>query len=263
MKTKLYILISLLVVISMSCSFPTPSNIAPSPTIITDTVIPPSETPSMTPTVENTATVTLTLTPEISDTPTSTPTLGPAMITPNTTTNVNCRFGPSLDYLTTGALIVGESVPILGKLADQSWWQINSNLNPGTKCWVSAAVTTASGKLASVPVKSGPAAQVISASITAPDTIHGHCGGPNPTSFEVSITTNGPASVKYHVSVFNSDGTLRNQLPDETLSFASADTKTFDPAGAYKTDCGDFYAKVVVSSPNSMSDRVDWTVVEP
>jgi hypothetical protein len=185
------------------------------------------------------------------------------MITPNTTTNVNCRFGPSMDYLTTGALIVGESVPILGKLADQSWWQIDSNFNPGQKCWVSAAVTTVSGNIALVPVRSAPAAQVIEVSITAPDTIHGHCGGPNATSFEVSITTNGPTDVDYHLSIYNGDGTLRDETSTETRTFASADTQTFDPGGVYKTDCGDFYAKVIVTSPNNISDRVDWTVVEP
>ena len=104
------------------------------------------------------------------------------MVTPSSV-NVNCRFGPSLDYLATGALIVGETVPITGKLANNSWWEIDNKLDPGNKCWVAASATTTSGVLDPVPVKSAPDAFVIDVSITAPESIDGVCGGPNPTSF--------------------------------------------------------------------------------
>ena len=93
--------------------------------------------------------------------------------------------------------------------------------------------------------------------------VHGTCGGPNPTSFSVSITTNGPATVIYHLEIYNGDGTLRNKTTDTTLTFTSADTQTFDPGGAYKTDCGKYNIKVVVTSPNSKTGQASWSVVSP
>ena len=269
MIKKFFILIFLLGISSLACRIPTTAVNTATPLVITNSPVNFTETPVNTDIPVNTNTpvftpaFTLSLTPDYSETPTQTATLGIAMVTP-TSENVNCRFGPSADYLATGALVAGEIVPITGKLADQTWWEINNRLNPGKPCWVSAAFTTTSGNLAQVPVKSAPPARVINVSITVPETtIHGHCGGPNPTGFEVSITTNGPASVDYHLAIYNGDDSLRNETNTETLSFTSADTQTFDPGGAYKTDCGDFYAIVFVSSPNSMSSRVDWSVVEP
>jgi uncharacterized protein YraI len=262
---KKYVLsLLLLFIISTGCQFP--KNPATStPILITITPLLLTNTPEWTivPTNTTLPVITESPTPVLTSTPAFTATSSVAMITPNTGQDVNCRFGPSMDYLGTGALKVGSSVPILGKLANQSWWQIESSWTPGTYCWVSASVTAASGNLSAVPVKSAPGGLVTAVSISAPATIHGHCAGPNPTSFEVSITTNGPASVSYHLAIYNGDGSLRHQTADETRAFTAASTQTFDPSGVYKTDCGDYYAKVIVTSPNEMSAQVDWTVVEP
>ena len=269
MKIKRMLFVLILIVISVSCSLPTvitptATAILSSDTPVSSATMVSSATPVDTATPVPTATPVDTATPVFTNTPSLTPTLGPAMVTPNTTTNVNCRYGPSTDYATVGALVVGSSTPILGTSADHAWWLINNPFGTPAKCWVSAAVTTASGNVAVVPIVAAPAAQVTNVSITVPDvTILGHCGGPNATSFKVSITTNGPANVIYHLSIYNGDGSLRNETAPETLSFASADTQTFDPGGAYKTDCGDFYAKVIVTAPNSMSAQVNWTVIEP
>ena len=263
------LLLFLLAISSLACRIPTAAVSTATPPVASTTPVSFTETPVNTDAPVNTdtpvstPTFTLSPSPDYTETPTQTATLGTAMVTP-ISENVNCRFGPSADYLATGALVVGEIVPITGKLADNSWWEIDNRLNTGKSCWVSAAVTTTSGDLAQVPVKSAPPARVINVSISVPETtIHGHCGGPNATGFEVSITTNGPASVEYHLEIYNGDDSLRNKTATETLSFSSADTQTFNPGGAYKTDCGDFYAIVFVTSPNNMSSRVDWSVVEP
>lgn len=222
----------------------------------------PTDTPTPAPAV-----VTDTPTPApgaATDTPTPAPGAAAAMVSPAGEEPVNCRFGPSLSYITSGALAVGSSVPITGRTADSSWWQIDNPTHPGTFCWVSAAVTNTSGDLSAVPVRPAPAAFVSALSVSTPAVVHGYCGGPNPTTFEVSITTNGPANVTYHVEIYNGDGTWRNSTPDALVSFASASTQVLDPGGAYTTDCGEFYIIAVVTSPNAMtSAQAHWQVVEP
>jgi hypothetical protein len=194
--------------------------------------------------------------------PTPTPTPSTAMLTPGSAP-ANCRFGPGTAFLSIGALQVGQTVPILGTIADQTWWQIENPNAVGTNCWVSNAVVVTSGDLSVVPVLPIPTGLVTEVVITTPQVVHGTCGGPNPTSFMLSITTNGPATVIYHLEIYNADGSLRNQTSDTTLKFSSASTKTFDPGGAYKTDCGNYKIKAVVTSPNSLSGEATWSVVSP
>jgi uncharacterized protein YraI len=198
------------------------------------------------------------------DTPTLPPDAGPAMVTPSGSEAVNCRFGPGTAYLAVGGLAVGSTVPITGKSGDGMWWQIQNPMAIGTFCWVSAAVTHTSGNISAVPVVAAPAAFVVSVSVSAPAVIHGFCHGPNATAFQVSIATNGPATVMYHVEIYNGDGTWRNSTTDAALTFASAGTQTVDPGGAYKTDCGEFYIVAVITSPNALtSAQTHWKVVEP
>ena len=222
---------------------------------------PAATTPAPLPT--DTLTPTASPSPTLTPTITATATLSAAMITANTV-NANCRFGPGTDFLSEGALMVGKTVPILGTISDQSWWQITNPWSLGTQCWVASSVTITSGDLSKVPVLAIPTGLVTGVSISTPAVMHGTCGGPNPTSFQVSITTNGPAKVIYHLEIYNGDGSLRNKTDDATRTFASADTQTFDPAGAYKTDCGNnFKIIVVVTSPNSKSGQATWSVVSP
>jgi uncharacterized protein YraI len=220
----------------------------------------------MAPVMDFIPTETPTLVPSLVPTLTSTivPTLASPMVTP-TSEDVNCRFGPGTEYLAIGSLRMGEIVPIRGTISDRSWWQIEDPRNIGILCWVKAALTTASGNLALVPELAKPTGLVtdLAVSVVGGPTIHGFCGGPNAVTFSVSITTNGPATVKYHLEIFNGDGSLRNATADATLNFTAFGTQTFDPAGAYKTDCGDFYVKVIVTAPNSKTAQYNWSVVYP
>jgi hypothetical protein len=195
-------------------------------------------------------------------TPTFTPVSASPMVQPDGV-DVNCRFGSDTTFLTSGSLRIGENVPIHGTIADHSWWQIEDPRNLGTYCWVKASLTTTTGDLSLVPVLPVPIGLVTGLTITTPAVVHGYCGGPNATNFEVSVTTNGPSVVTYHLEIFNGDGSLRNMTDDATRTFLAFGTQTFDPGGAYKTDCGSFYVKVFVTAPNNMSARADWTVVYP
>jgi uncharacterized protein YraI len=221
----------------------------------------PTDTPSPlgptdTPTVESSTTSTPTA---ASSTASTTP-----MVTPKTEPT-NCRFGPGTGYSSVGGLNFGRTVPIHATIADMSWWQIESQQSPGTFCWVAASVTNTFGDLSLVPFVPIPTGLVTSIAVTVSSgaVLHGFCGAPNAVNFQVTITTNGPAMVVYHVSIYNGDGTFRNSPGDDTLTFASAATQTFDPGGAYKTDCGSYYIQAIVTSPNSLSAKANWSVVQP
>lgn len=203
------------------------------------------------------------LSPTDSPPPTAT-LLGPAMVTP-TSNDVNCRFGPGTNYAVVGTLRTGENVPILGTVSGRGWWQIENPRQPRTFCWVAALATTATGDLAAVREIPAPSGLVTEASIrvVGGPTVHGFCGGPNPVEFEASITTNGPANVTYRLEIYNVDGSLRNVTEDAVLTFSTFDTKVFDPGGAYKTDCGSFYVKLIITAPNAKTAQYNWSVVYP
>jgi uncharacterized protein YraI len=211
----------------------------------------PTDTPTLVPTV-----------PTETATPTLIPTASAPMVKAKNV-DVNCRYGPGLDWEAVGALNVGQTVPVYGTNADHTSFQIDSNWNAGMKCWVAASATDLIGDIASLPVLPPPVALVTKVTVSTPAVIHGFCQGPNATSFSVSITTNGPANVTYHLEIYNGDGSLRNSTGDTILAFASASTQTFDPGGAYKTDCGDYYVKAIVTAPNNRSGQANWSVVSP
>jgi hypothetical protein len=75
------------------------------------------------------------------------------------------------------------------------------------------------------------------------------CGGPNVVSISGQIVTNGAATVIYHWEV---GGDRSNVTSDESIVFSAAGTQTVNP-GSYTVDCGHYYIKLVVTSPNSKS----------
>jgi uncharacterized protein YraI len=186
--------------------------------------------------------------------PTLTPTPSVPMVSP-LNQDVNCRFGPSVKFSADDALRVGNQVPITGRTSDSGWWQIDGPLNPGYKCWVAASVTQATGDLASVPVVPAPAAYVTDVTVKANPTYNA-CGGPNPTDYSGTITTNGPTTVKYRWEI----GGDKSAKPDpETITFDQADTKSVG-APAFSADCGNYYIMLVIISPNSMSAKDNYTI---
>ena len=221
----------------------------------------PTKTPTPVALVPLSTSTIVPLTPTNSPTPVS----SVAMVTPKDK-DTNCRFGPGIGFSSVGGLKIGVNVPILATISGQTWWQIQ---NPqdlrGHYCWVSAAVTNTSGDLSLVPVIPIPTGLVtaITVNVSPGSVVHGFCMGPNAVSFRVTITTNGPVTVTYHVEIYNHDGSLRNSPGDMSLVFPNASSQTVDPGGAYKTDCGSYYIKAVVTSPNSISAQANWSVVNP
>lgn len=110
----------------------------------------PLDTPAPTATsipIDPTATATL-----LPPTATST-SAAPQVIADST---VNVRSGPGLDYPVIGALSPNAPAPLIGRAADQSWWQVQ--LPGGQTGWVAGSVVEARNT-ADVPVTQAPPPQ--------------------------------------------------------------------------------------------------------
>jgi uncharacterized protein YraI len=180
--------------------------------------------------------------------------------------DADCRFGPGTGFSLISTLRLGETARILGTVSDQSWWQIKDPQAPGTKCWVAGSAVTSSGDISRVPVLPIPSGLVTAVSISGPAVIHSTCDNDttNPISFKISITTNGPATVTYHLEVYNKDGTmLLMHSESATLTVPSASTEIVDTGDIIDIDCGDFFVKAIADSPNSMIAHTSWSVVSP
>lgn len=86
--------------------------------------------------------------------PAATPT--PVDTSPRVTASnsaVNLRSGPGTNYPRQGALQQGQSLPIVGRNANSSWWQVSTS--NGLR-WIAASVTTASNAGGNIPVVQAP-----------------------------------------------------------------------------------------------------------
>ena len=98
---------------------------------------------------QNTVALSLaTPTPVATNTPVPTPT--PEVSRLVSTQNTNVREGPGTNYPIAGQLNTGQPYLIFGKNQAGDWWQID--IGNGTKGWVFAELTTASGPLNAVAV---------------------------------------------------------------------------------------------------------------
>jgi hypothetical protein len=73
-----------------------------------------------------------------------------------------------------------------------------------------------------------------------------------------TITTNAPATVKYHWLI---SGTVNQTTAESTLNFASAGTQS--ATISYPLNCGSYTAKLVVTSPNAMTAQTDFSLTIP
>lgn len=106
------------------------------------------------------------ITPEIIPSVTPTPVAVAPMATADQDTN--CRLGPSTQYQNIGTLFTAQSAPIVGRLADNSWWVID--LSTSTQnCWVWDELVTVTGDTSGVPVLTPPALPLVAPNPIAPD----------------------------------------------------------------------------------------------
>lgn len=246
MNTRRYLPLILLLVMALSCNLPFLSvkgkNNLPSPATATDTSAPgqPAETAAP----AQPATATNVSTPSV------------PQITPISAA-VNCRSGADISFAAVTVINLGQFAQIAGKNSDGSWWYVQNPNNPGTFCWVSASVVTASGNLAGIGVVASPPTTVPTAApimVTNVDVgasvSFNQCGGPNPVVFNGSITTNGATKVSFQWEI---TGAKSNTTAPQSLTFKGPGTKIAPNPGTWTADCGKYTVTLHVLSPNNTS----------
>jgi hypothetical protein len=223
---------------------PTPTTeVLPLPSLVANTEVPsPTPPPSDTP-------------PPIQSPTPSVPIAWPKEVP------VNCRFGPSTDWLVVGALLMEQTAPIQGKNDAGTWWYVETPNDPGSPCWVSGSVTNTAGNLAGLPVINPPVASVTDVEIEEPAKISvPGCMGPiQPMKLKGDITVNGPTEVEWRFETEQGGA-----LSAGTTNFASADSKNVsDDSYTPPVTEGTYWVRLVVTSPNDKSAETDYVIECP
>ncbi|MBI1278161.1 MAG: SH3 domain-containing protein [Anaerolineaceae bacterium] len=95
-----------------------------------------------------------------------------------TNTGLNLRSGPGTVYDRVGLVAGGAVVPIIGRVGDNSWWQIRYGINVG---WVSGQYTSIYGICSSVPVIAAPPTPTPTGSTPTPQPTITKTPTPQPT----------------------------------------------------------------------------------
>jgi hypothetical protein len=93
------------------------------------------------------------------------PTTGPCVVASATGGSVNIRSGPNTTYSIVGQLAGAGTAPVVGRLPDYSWYQINSS---GIYGWISSSVVRVGGQCAGVPTAMPPTGVPTPTSMTIP-----------------------------------------------------------------------------------------------
>lgn len=94
------------------------------------------------------------------------------------------------------------------------------------------------------------------ASVQIPPSVN--CAGNLTVALNAGITTNGPATVKYHWEI---SGTTNTTTAESTVNFASAGTQSGTTNQVL--NCGTYTARLVVTSPNAVTSQTDFTLSVP
>lgn len=247
MNKRTFIASSILVLSILACNLPAGSPVTQAP-VITDTPVIPTETtvPTFTPIPSETPLPTLTPTPTI-------PIAWPS------DKGVNCRLGPSTDWITISSLLVGQTATIQGRNNDSSWWYVTTVNDPGKPCWVAASVTVTAGNLGFLSVIKAPDASVTNVDVKIdPNEIKIiGCAGPlQPVKFKGSITVNGPASVEWHFETEQGGSLLSH-----TTEFKNADTKSVEDSFNPIVKEGSFWVKLVITKPNDKAGESKYKII--
>jgi hypothetical protein len=96
----------------------------------------------------------------------------------------------------------------------------------------------------------------VKASVKIPDFVN--CAGTLSAELLGSITTNGPATVKYYWEI---NGPNNYTTSENTLVFSSASTQSAN--SSVSLNCGNYVARLVVTSPNAISTQSDFSLNVP
>ena len=236
----------------LACNLPAGGSSTQTPNVpaITETSVVPLDTPIPT----------FTLVPTETPLPTFTSTPAIPIAWP-LDKGVNCRFGPSTDWVSIGALLVGQTAAIQGKNGDATWWYVSTPDDPGKPCWVAGSVTITAGNLANLPVINPPFASVIDVSVKLEpkEIILTSCADSvPPITFKGSITVNGPTKVEWHFET-EQDGSMSVH----TTEFKNADTKTVEDSFTPSPPAGSYWVKLIITKPNDKVSEAKYKITCP
>ncbi len=140
-----------------------------------------------------------------------------------TNTGLNVRLGPGTNYDKITILAAGVVVPIIGRVSDNSWWQIRSGITVG---WISAGFTSVYGICTAVPVVAAPP----TATSNAPTFT------PQPTFTSQPSKTPAPTSTpgKPDLVITSIGGPTDVALPSSAVTYAVTITNTgAGPSGSF------------------------------
>jgi hypothetical protein len=206
--------------------------------------------------------------------------LTPGIVTVSVSANTWCTTGPDVIYDKVLILYAGQTAEVVGSFNDGFYWIIRDPNNPSRTCWLWGYYATVTGDWRALPVYTPPptptsaptltstrtptptlAPKVTAVSITV-DSLYIDTGDSSchySQNFTVTITTNGPTTVNYGVTM-SAEGQEWGNTGLRTMAFASAGTKakieTF-----HWWHCGHWVYKVIVTSPNNMTAQVSFQVV--
>ena len=95
-----------------------------------------------------------------------------------------------------------------------------------------------------------------SASVHIPPAVN--CAGNLSVGLIASLTTDGPATVRYHWEL---SGTTNTSTPESTLVFNAAGAQS--ASASQILNCGTYSARLVVTSPNAVTAQTDFTLSIP
>ncbi len=216
-----------------------------------------SETPGIPPTLAPTETPINTPLP--SDTPSPSMTNTPSTPMIHATTNTNCRSGPSGNYDVVGYLTVGDLVQVLGRISNNSWWNIQNPDDLQKNCWVWAQTTVVDGNLSAIPIitpapsPTPDSAEITVSSSAAPINYTGAC--PVNIVLTGNIKSTLPETVTYK---WASD--IPYPFTAKDVTFDSAGLKTFSETMVISSTRAGYVRFRVYSPYEVKADRIDLVI---
>jgi uncharacterized protein YraI len=206
----------------------------------------PSQTPAPTATIEII-------------TATTAPTATPSHPTISSTVNTNCREGPSSAWEIIGALMVGQTSQVLGRLYTNNWYLILDPKDATSSCWVWSKTTVIAGDLSQIPIIPMPSTPTpdlpafsISASVS-PASYTGDC----PVDITVGGAIRSDQATDVSFKWTTSFGYDFDMLEE---TFNKAGKKTFSDTMTITEDTDGFIRFRIYEPYEVKSDKVDLVV---
>jgi uncharacterized protein YraI len=187
------------------------------------------------------------------------PASGSAYPTITASLDTNCRSGPDQAFDVVGALRVGDTSEVQGKLNGGGWWYIKNITNPEPKfCWVWAETTVVNGDTSMVPVVQAPVAHPPKLTVgisVVPDT-----SAVCPTTFVFTGTVTSDRATTLIYKFVNEDG---KSFKSGTITFTDDGTQSVTLSKTYESDTSNSMQFVITSPIAAHSSKAEFSLTCP